>query len=67
MAKASTADPGGRSFAPLLLVGSMLAVAVLYVNAQYPNLLDEMQYKLLGSKVMVTTPTKAAIAFALAD
>jgi hypothetical protein len=54
----STSHDSDRStIAPLLLIASMLLAAALYLNAQYPNLIHNIQYKLLGTSVISTTGT----------
>lgn len=59
MANSKTMNDSGRSSAaPLLLLGSMLAAAVLYVNAQYPTLISDLQYKLFGTSSI--TPQNTA-------
>lgn len=49
------ARKAASSVAPMLVLLSMFAGAGLYVNAQYPNLFKDLEYKILGAASQVSS------------
>ena len=57
MASSESTRAKSSSITSLLMMLSMFVGAGLYVNAQYPNLIEDLQYKLLGSNAQIIHPS----------